>query len=149
MANRQQRRHPPKDIPQISAAVPTLLQQLKEPEIVADMTVLEVNEITARDKELDFIASELTRLAEQQQHFARLQAILTNEKRSFIRDLCTNKGLSTQDVFVCDIARGIILRTAAQVPIQVEPVVEEPGPQGEAEASEATDAPYVDPDKPS
>lgn len=143
MANRQQRRHPAK-VTQLP--VPSMLQRLKEPEFAADMTVLEVNEITARNKELEYVAAEIATLGGQQHHFARLQAILTNEKRSFIRDLCTNKGLSAQDAFDCDLEKGVIMRVAAEVPIQLpEPIADEPQP----EAAEATDAPFVDPDKPS
>lgn len=125
MANRQQRRHP--EVTQLPGPAPMMLQRLKEPEVAADLSVLEAKEITARNDEIEFVRA-------QAEHFARLLTLTSSEKSQFIRALCTSKGLSVSDEFTCDLERGVILRTAIQVPLNQQTV----------EIPVATDAPFVE-----
>jgi hypothetical protein len=94
-----------------------VLQRLPEPEYAADLTVLEVNEIKARNEEIIFVTEQIKELAVRQQHYSRIQAVLGNEKVAFVRGLCTKKGLSEAEEFNCDLDAGRIMRTAVQVPM--------------------------------
>jgi len=103
----------------VERQVGTVLQRLPEPEYAADLTVLEVNEIKARNDEIVFVSEKLKELAALQQHYSRIMSMLGNEKTAFIRNICKQHGLSDNEEFNCDLDRGQIMRMAIQVPPSV------------------------------
>lgn len=91
-----------------------LREQLRQPEVVADLSHPEVTEIKERRRLIEKHAEYVT----DQQKILRL---LQSEQTSFLQRVVTSKGLSLNDEYNLDTDAGVIIRTAKAV-VAPEPV---------------------------
>lgn len=136
VANRQQRRHP-------EAAreldMGEIMTRLPQPELASELTVLEANEVKARNDELTWLGDEAKDAQARLQHLSRLATIAANEKTQQIRAICLRHDLDVdRNDYELDTDRGAImlvgtLQKAAPQLVEGRPVEEPNGAEAPVE----------------
>lgn len=135
MVNRAERRAKGTAKP---APVRMVKEPLKQPELAAELSAREANELRGRNEEVEYALKMENDTRETLQHQIRIRMLVNQERLNFQRGLVRDHGLDTADDYQVDAEGGVILRVSKMVAEDM-PVIE-PALNSEAMGNGTTEA---------